>query len=184
MDCFEHSMWHRTNAWIIHANVKLTLHYKVISRKHISAVIHNYSLVMNVHNVQKTICVAHREVDSKPFCCKSESPLTFYIFWQGKIGQRHWTLFIIHINGTSPEQKRLIRQVRTWLMASCFPDLSYLTSSFQAAGADVPQLSRMSLYICVWIAYSQPTDKPFDFLALEQVSVDVSQKPCCDKGMR
>lgn len=69
-------------------------------------------------------------------------------------------------------------------MASCFPDLSNLTSSFQAAGADVPQLSRMHFCISVWIAYSQHTDKLFDFLALEQVSVDVSRKPCCDKNMR
>lgn len=66
-------------------------------------------------------------------------------------------------------------------MASCFPDLSYLTSSSQTAGADVPQLSRMHPCICVWIAYSQHKDKPFDFLAWEQESVDVSQKPCYDK---
>lgn len=71
-------------------------------------------------------------------------------------------------------------------MASCSPDLSNLTSSSQAAGADVPRLSRMHPCICVKIAESQHIDKPFGFLAWEQESVlkDVSQKPCYDGDMR
>lgn len=60
-------------------------------------------------------------------------------------------------------------------MASCFRDLSYLTNNFQGAGADVLQLPHMHPCICVLIAcMSQPTDKPFDFLALEQASGDAS----------
>lgn len=87
----------------------------------------------------------------KPFHCKSESPPARIFTFSDKanqIGRWHCTLFIIHISDTPLEQKCLIRQVRTWLMASRFPDLSYLTRSYQAAGADVPQLSRM--HPCIW----------------------------------
>lgn len=44
-------------------------------------------------------------------------------------------------------------------MASCFPDLSYLTNSSQGAGADVPQLSHMQPCICVLIAYRLSTQR-------------------------
>lgn len=52
---------------------------KVISRKHISAAIQNYSSVINVRNVQKTICAAHGEVNSKPFYWQSE--FTHFAFY-------------------------------------------------------------------------------------------------------
>lgn len=45
----------------------------------------------------------------------------------------------------------------------------------------MPRLSRMKPGICVWMAYTPFTDKPFDLLAWEQVSVDVSEKLCSDK---
>lgn len=99
----------------------------------------------------------------------------FNILWQGqKIEQWQWRFFIIHISDSSLEQKCLIKRVRTWLIASCFPAHSYLTRSFQATGGDVPRLS------CVhpqhmWHTVSTQMSKWL------QVGVDVCQKPSCDK---
>lgn len=136
----------------------MLLHYKrnVISRKHISVVIHNHS-VNNIHNVQKTRSCTQwsRYTGNLSIINLNLISYTFY----NQIGQWHWTLFIIHISDTSLKQKCLIRQVRTWLMASCFPDLSYLTSSFLGAGANVPWLSHMHPGICELIAYRLSTHR-------------------------
>lgn len=121
---------------------------------------HCYSDIINAHNAQNEIL---HTVEMTAYLATLNLNLlshAFNILWQGqKIEQWQWRFFIIHISDSSLEQKCLIKRVRTWLIASCFPAHSYPTRSFQVTGGDVPRLSCVHPSICEWITYSQHTDE-------------------------